>query len=163
MVESKVADAKCAAEARRKLGESYQCCSARRTTVSVRVFSEKVRHGNSITRAPLPFRFSSGATQKKRGRENSPELRQSRARRAEARQTQVQSRVESSGSDPSSFLAPNAALMASVLGNSSRASGAQSGQVKCKLKRRRRRRSKRKGNKNFTTLLCFFTLAFLFI
>lgn len=35
--------------------------------------------------------------------------------------------------------------MASVLGNSSRASGAQSGQVKCKLKRRRRRRSKRKG------------------
>ncbi|XP_035801924.2 double-stranded RNA-specific editase B2 isoform X2 [Amphiprion ocellaris] len=34
--------------------------------------------------------------------------------------------------------------MASVLGNSSRASGAQSGQVKCKLKRRRRRRSKRK-------------------
>lgn len=40
----------------------------------------------------------------------------------------------------------DAALMASVLGNSSRASGAhQSGQVKCKLKRRRRRRSKRKG------------------
>ncbi|XP_029934618.1 double-stranded RNA-specific editase B2 [Myripristis murdjan] len=34
--------------------------------------------------------------------------------------------------------------MASVLGNNSRASGAQSGQVKCKLKRRRRRRSKRK-------------------
>nr|XP_057915832.1 double-stranded RNA-specific editase B2 isoform X1 [Doryrhamphus excisus] len=34
--------------------------------------------------------------------------------------------------------------MASVLGNSSRASGAQGGQVKCKLKRRRRRRSKRK-------------------
>lgn len=42
--------------------------------------------------------------------------------------------------------------MASVLGNSSRASGAQSGQVKCKLKRRRRRRSKRKG----TTLQHFF-------
>lgn len=36
--------------------------------------------------------------------------------------------------------------MASVLGNSSRASGAQGGQVKCKLKRRRRRRSKRKVN-----------------
>ncbi|CAB1449934.1 unnamed protein product [Pleuronectes platessa] len=36
------------------------------------------------------------------------------------------------------------APMASVLGNSSRASGAQGGQVKCKLKRRRRRRSKRK-------------------
>ncbi|XP_068604310.1 double-stranded RNA-specific editase B2 [Brachionichthys hirsutus] len=34
--------------------------------------------------------------------------------------------------------------MASVLGNSSRASGAQSGQVKCKLRRRRRRRCKRK-------------------
>ncbi|XP_037612935.1 double-stranded RNA-specific editase B2 [Sebastes umbrosus] len=34
--------------------------------------------------------------------------------------------------------------MASVLGNNSRASGAQGGQVKCKLKRRRRRRSKRK-------------------
>ncbi|XP_033841702.1 double-stranded RNA-specific editase B2 [Periophthalmus magnuspinnatus] len=34
--------------------------------------------------------------------------------------------------------------MASVLGNSSRASGPQSGQMKCKLKRRRRRRSKRK-------------------
>ncbi|KAK2886214.1 double-stranded RNA-specific editase B2 [Channa argus] len=34
--------------------------------------------------------------------------------------------------------------MASVLGNNSRASGAQSGQVKCKLKRRRRRRCKRK-------------------
>ncbi len=48
--------------------------------------------------------------------------------------------------------APKAALMASVLGNSSRASGAQSGQVKCKLKRRRRRRSKRKG----TTLHHFF-------
>lgn len=36
--------------------------------------------------------------------------------------------------------------MASVLGNSGRASGAQGGQVKCKLKRRRRRRSKRKVN-----------------
>ncbi|KAM9713258.1 double-stranded RNA-specific editase B2 isoform 2-T2 [Menidia menidia] len=36
------------------------------------------------------------------------------------------------------------APMASVLGNGGRASGAQSGQVKCKLKRRRRRRSKRK-------------------
>ncbi|CAL8401147.1 unnamed protein product [Gadus morhua 'NCC'] len=35
--------------------------------------------------------------------------------------------------------------MASVLGNNSRASGAQSGQVKCKFKRRRRRRCKRKG------------------
>lgn len=35
--------------------------------------------------------------------------------------------------------------MASVLGNNSRASGAQGGQVKCKLKKRRRRRSKRKG------------------
>ncbi|XP_043960684.1 double-stranded RNA-specific editase B2 isoform X1 [Gambusia affinis] len=34
--------------------------------------------------------------------------------------------------------------MASVLGNGSRASGAPSGQVRCKLKRRRRRRSKRK-------------------
>ncbi|XP_059901749.1 double-stranded RNA-specific editase B2-like [Gadus macrocephalus] len=34
--------------------------------------------------------------------------------------------------------------MASVLGNNSRASGAQSGQVKCKFKRRRRRRCKRK-------------------
>ncbi|XP_008305894.1 double-stranded RNA-specific editase B2 [Cynoglossus semilaevis] len=34
--------------------------------------------------------------------------------------------------------------MASVLGNGSRASGAQSGQMKCKLKRRRRRRCKRK-------------------
>lgn len=46
-----------------------------------------------------------------------------------------------------------AALMASLLGNGSRASGAQSGQVKCKLKRRRRRRSKRKG----TTLPRFGT------
>ncbi|KAM9827793.1 double-stranded RNA-specific editase B2 [Neosynchiropus ocellatus] len=34
--------------------------------------------------------------------------------------------------------------MASVLGNGSRTSGAQSGQLKCKLKRRRRRRCKRK-------------------
>ncbi|XP_041824473.1 double-stranded RNA-specific editase B2 [Melanotaenia boesemani] len=34
--------------------------------------------------------------------------------------------------------------MASVLGNSSRASGAQGGQVRCKLRRRRRRRPKRK-------------------
>ncbi|XP_056868144.1 double-stranded RNA-specific editase B2 isoform X1 [Takifugu flavidus] len=34
--------------------------------------------------------------------------------------------------------------MASLLGNGGRASGAQGGQVKCKLKRRRRRRSKRK-------------------
>lgn len=49
--------------------------------------------------------------------------------------------------------------MASVLGNSSRASGAQGGQVKCKLKRRRRRRSKRKG----TTLqhFCAFALSSL--
>ncbi|XP_035981332.1 double-stranded RNA-specific editase B2-like isoform X1 [Fundulus heteroclitus] len=37
--------------------------------------------------------------------------------------------------------------MASVLGNSSRASGAPSGQVRCKLKRRRRRRSKRRAEK----------------
>ncbi|XP_015229031.1 PREDICTED: double-stranded RNA-specific editase B2 isoform X1 [Cyprinodon variegatus] len=37
--------------------------------------------------------------------------------------------------------------MASVLGNSSRGSGAPSGQVRCKLKRRRRRRSKRRAEK----------------
>lgn len=54
---------------------------------------------------------------------------------------------ESRAAESKLFLrfAPKAALMASVLGNNSRASGAQSGQVKCKLKRRRRRRSKRKG------------------
>lgn len=43
-------------------------------------------------------------------------------------------------------VAPNAAQMASVLGSSSRASGAPSGQGRGKLKRRRRRRCKRKGN-----------------
>ena len=58
--------------------------------------------------------------------------------------------------------APTAALMASVLGNNSRASGAQSGQVKCKFKRRRRRRCKRKGKLNSScgrfVCLCFFCL-----
>ncbi|KAJ8010393.1 hypothetical protein DPEC_G00074610 [Dallia pectoralis] len=41
--------------------------------------------------------------------------------------------------------------MASVLGNSTRASATPNSQVKCKFKRRRRRRSKRKGG---DTLLC---------
>lgn len=49
-------------------------------------------------------------------------------------------------------VAPEAAQMASVLGNGGRAAGAQGGQAnKMKLKRRRRRRSKRRG-KNFTPL-----------
>ncbi|XP_034027763.1 double-stranded RNA-specific editase B2 isoform X2 [Thalassophryne amazonica] len=43
--------------------------------------------------------------------------------------------------------------MASVLGNSGRASAAQSGQVKCKLKRRRRRRSKRKEKASMLSAL----------
>lgn len=62
--------------------------------------------------------------------------------------SQVKSGVESASTSSSC-----AALMASLLGNGSRASGTQSGQVKCKLKRRRRRRSKRKG----TTLPSFRT------
>lgn len=74
-------------------------------------------------------------------------------RAARSEDTQVKSRVEPA-STSSSCAAPRcAALMASLLGNGSRASGAQSGQVKCKLKRRRRRRSKRKG----TTLPRFRT------
>lgn len=60
----------------------------------------------------------------------------------------MKSRVE-----PASTSSSCAALMASLLGNGGRASGAQGGQVKCKLKRRRRRRSKRKG----TTLPSFRT------
>lgn len=84
-------------------------------------------------------------------------LRYQKATESEARQ--VQRRVEPPS--PKLFLrfAPKAALMASVLGNNSRASGAQSGQVKCKLKRRRRRRSKRKG----TTLQLLFVLLLHFL
>ena len=160
-------------EEQRRRGAGYQCCwelprcaanSPHRELEASWSFQRWYR--NSKTRSPWFGGIGGGKKrERERGRAENivPSLRQSRRtlRLSESNGGWSEtSTKESRAAESKLFLrcAPEAALMASVLGNSSRASGAQSGQVKCKLKRRRRRRSKRKG----TTLQHFFFFFFFF-
>ena len=161
-------------EEQRRRGAGYQCCwelprcaanSPHRELEASWSFQRWYR--NSKTRSPWFGGIGGGKKrERERGRAENivPSLRQSRRtlRLSESNGGWSEtSTKESRAAESKLFLrcAPEAALMASVLGNSSRASGAQSGQVKCKLKRRRRRRSKRKG----TTLQHFFFFFFFFL
>lgn len=157
MTKSKVADAKISAEARKTVEEERRRrgagiraavrCHAAQQTVSLWARGDFQRwYRNSKTRSP-----PGSEVYKKRAR--SENIVQIYVKPEDAALSENNggwsetSTKESRAAESKLFLrfAPKAALMASVLGNNSRASGAQSGQVKCKLKRRRRRRSKRKG------------------
>lgn len=163
MTKSKVADAKISAEARKTVEEerrrrsagitAAESCHAAQQTVSLWAGGElefQRWYGNSKTRFPAWFWDLLKKKKKKARAENISRVYVKPKNAALSETNGVWSETstkESRAAESKLFLrfAPKAALMASVLGNNSRASGAQSGQVKCKLKRRRRRRSKRKG------------------
>lgn len=128
-------------------------CAANSLSVSFRGDTGAAR------RAP-PKVWGEKKETRRASRKYSPSLRQSRGRFVFKKQRRLKRdkyKESSRRVQVVPALRSKAALMASVLGNSSRASGAQSGQVKCKLKRRRRRRSKRKGK----TLQDFSRVPFL--
>lgn len=167
MIESKVADPKCTAEVQTTVGRGAQEDGA---PVSELLRAATLRSEQSLCEPEANWSFRGDTATARRAppatevykRERQPrnivllyvKHEDAALQNKEVEARQIERRVE----PPSPSCSCAALLMASLLGNSSRASGAQSGQVKCKLKRRRRRRSKRKGTtlQQFSFGFCLF-------